>query len=107
MMKRVIPLIAFFIILLTLLSYLQFGRPMKLHTVITTHTSEGYVCQITVVANKLIILDKEQLTKQINQNFSNNDFRNMAISEDVLEHLKELKITIYTNEVMRMLDIPL
>lgn len=106
-MKRFLTFIPFIIVLLILFFYLQFGRPMKLHTVITSHTSEGYVCQITVVVNKLIILNKEQLTKQIHQNFSNNDFENMIIFEDVPKHLKELKITIYTNETMRILDIPL
>ena len=102
-MKRKLFLTIFFALLFLYVLYLQYGRPATIHNVTTTKTSEGYVCHITIVANKLVILNKNTLQDKVLQKIHSNSFDNILISKEVLTNMAELHVTVYVNELMRNL----
>lgn len=100
-MKRRLILTIFFTLFSFYILYLQFGRPATIHNVTTTKTSEGYVCHITIVANKLVIFNKNKLQEILLQKIKDNDFDNMLLSDELLANMKELHVTVYTNRFMQ------
>ena len=102
-MKRKLFLITFFALFFLYILYLQFGRPATIHNITTTKTSEGYVCHITIVANKLVIFNKNSLQDKLLQKIHSNSFDNILISKEVLTNMAELHVTVYANKLMRRL----
>lgn len=102
-MKRKLFLIIFFALFFLYILYLQFGRPATIHNITTTKTSEGYACHITIIANKLIIFNKNKLQEYLLQKIQSNSFDNILISKEVLTNITELHVSVYANELMRRL----
>ena len=97
-----------FLILLFILGilYLQFGRAPYVNLATTQNETDGYVLHLTVTANKLFIIDKEQYSKDLIQDVLDNNFKNMHFSYDELGYPKEIRIKVYTNSIAKFQDIP-
>lgn len=93
-----------FLLLLTGVCYLQWGRNVSVRNTISTSLNEGRTEYITIVANKVYIWDKEEFGRRMIANCIDNSFRNVRFSYDV-GYPVEIRMEVYTNETTRKLGI--
>ncbi len=105
-MKRKIFLIILWLSFALGIFYLQFSRKPTVDSVITSSDNTGYASNLTVIANKLVILDQDKLQQDLINHITNNDFENMMFSYDVMGYPKECTVTVYTNDWTKKLGIP-
>lgn len=76
--------------------YLQFGRdPVVKNTKISGY-QYGYTESVSIIANKLFIVDKDKFTKQMIQKIFENSFENVRFSFDS-GYPDSIDISIYMN----------
>ena len=86
--------------------YLQYGRsPIVNHSIINRHAN-GYETNLTITVNKLFILNKKQLSKNLIQKVQENDFDNMQFSYDVLGYPNQVTMTVYAHRLSYYLNLP-
>lgn len=62
--------------------YLQYGRDMDVYNTISTTSSNYHEERITVIANRLFIVEREQYADYILQKCRENSFQNIRFSYD-------------------------
>ena len=105
-MKRKNMIITLLLIFTLGFFYLQFSRIPTVNNVITHSDSSGYASDLTITANKLVILNRNKLQKKIISHIINNDFENMLFSYDVIGYPRECTVTVYANALTKKLGIP-
>lgn len=86
--------------------YLQFGRTPDVNVARTAGTADSYILHLTVTANKLCIINKEQYAKSLVQRVLDNNFKNMIFSYDEIGIPKEIHITVYTSSLTKFHNHP-
>ena len=81
-----------------LLAYLQFGRDVRVISSMLMSSDQYYEQKLTIVANKLFILDKDKFAEEMIERCMDNDFREMKFSYDLLGSPDKIEITVYLNE---------
>lgn len=81
-----------------LLAYLQFGRDVRVISSMLMSSDQYYEQKLTIVANKLFILDKDKFAEEMIERCMDNDFREMKFSYDLLGSPYKIEITVYLNE---------
>lgn len=102
-MKRKITLITLCILGIL---YLQFGREPYVNNAITNSHSDGYEMNLTITMNKLILFNQEKTEQELIDCIINNSFKNQQFSYDMMGYPSEIKVTVYTNNFTKSLDIP-
>lgn len=65
-------------------------------------SSDGYYEQkLTIVVNKLFILDKDKFTEEMLERCIDNDFHEIKFSYDFNGYPNKIEITVYLNEINR------
>lgn len=105
-MKRKIVFIILCVLFMLEIFYLQVSREPTVNNIITSSDSKGYDACLTIIANKLVILDQEQLQQDLTNHIINNDFENMLFSYDVIGYPEECTVTVYANDWTKKLGIP-
>ena len=105
-MKKKIKIICLCLLFTLGFFYLQVSRNPTISNVITNSDSNGYVANLTISANKLIIFNQNKLQQDLIVRIQNNDFENMLFSYDVMDYPREYTVTVYANKLTKKLDIP-
>ena len=83
------------------LAYLQFGRDVRVVSSMINSSDHYYEQKLTIVANKLFILDKDKFAEEMIERCIDNDFHEMKFSYDLLGSPDKIEITVYLNEIDR------
>lgn len=86
------------ICIIGLLGYLQYGREEKV--VNTMVSTSGIFCkqEFSVLANKLVVLDKEKYADDLIEKAINNKYKNVRFSYDISGYPNEMKIEVYRDK---------
>lgn len=105
-MKKKIQIICLCLLFILGFFYLQVSREPTINNAITNSDPNGYVANLTITANKLIIFDQNKLQNDLINRIQNNDFENMLFSYDVMGYPRECTVTVYSNKLTKKLGIP-
>ena len=84
--------------IVALLIYLQYGREETIVNTRVRMSDDGYVQEISVIANKLFIGDKERYAEDVIDKVIRNQYRNVYFSYDILGRPEEIKINFYLDK---------
>ena len=84
--------------IVALLIYLQYGREETIVNTRVSMSDDGYVQEISVIANKLFIGDKERYAEDVIDKVIRNQYRNVYFSYDILGSPEEIKINVYVGK---------
>lgn len=84
-----------------ILAYLQFGRDVRIVSSIINSSDDYYEQKLTIVANKLFILDKDKFAEEMIERCIDNDFHEIMFSYDLNGYPDRIEITVYLNEIDR------
>ena len=88
-----------FIGIVLFLAYLQFGRDVRVVSSMNISSDRYYEQKLTIVANKLFILNKDKFVEEMLQRCIDNDFHEMKFSYDLNGYPDKIEITVYLNEI--------
>ena len=100
MKKCRVAIISVFCLIVGIL-YLQFGRDVKVVSSMNSSSVDYYEMNLTVVANRLFIIDKERFAEDLIHRCIDNDFHEMKFSYDLNGYPDKIEITVYLNEINR------
>lgn len=78
-----------------LLAYLQFGRDVRVISSMLMSSDQYYEQKLTIVANKLFILDKDKFAEEMIERYIDNDFREMRFLYDLIVYPDNVVIKVY------------
>lgn len=84
-------------LVVSVLGYLQWGRDVVVCSSNPKILSDGNLEEISIIANKLHIFDKEKFAEYILQRCVDNTFREVRFSYDLNGYPNEVHITVYMN----------
>ena len=84
--------------IVALLIYLQYWREETIVNTRVSKSDDGYVQEISVIANKLFIGDKERYAEDVIDKVIRNQYRNVYFSYDILGRPEEIKINFYLDK---------
>jgi len=102
MKKKILLIVLCSLVLL----YLQFGRKPEINTATTSNTSEGYQLNVTITANTLFIINKEQAAQKLVDKILANDFQKIQFPYEESGYPNELHLTVYANAFGKWLSLP-
>lgn len=102
MKKCRVAIISVFCLIVGIL-YLQFGRDVKVVSSMNSSSGDYYEMNLTVVANRLIIIDKNKFAENLKYRCMENNFREIKFSYDILGYPDRIKIKVYTNELSKQI----
>lgn len=100
-MKKYRIVILFVLCLVAGFLYLQFGRDVNVVSSMNSSSEDYYEMDLTIVANRLIIIDKNKFAENLKNRCMENNFREIKFSYDLLGHPDQIKIKVYTNELSK------
>lgn len=98
-MKRKMIIMITSVILIILFWHLQFGRDVKICNSMILNSDDGYIQNISIVANRISICDKEDFAKEMIQRCIKNSFNEFRFSYDLNGYPEEINMSIYINEI--------
>ena len=101
--KAIIIVVLIFVILVML--YLQMGRDVEVVNNHISSSENGYEENITIIANKIGIVDQEELAAELVKRCIDNNFHEIRFSYDLRGYPNGLHITVYSNDIMYKLGI--
>ena len=96
-MKKNILYIVMILCFLLVFVHLQYGRKPTLNNSTINQTDDTYNLSINVTLNKLFLINKKAVKKQLIQYIENNTFPGVLFSYDVLGKPQTVTCTVYTN----------
>lgn len=81
------------------LVYLQFGRDVRVVSSMINSSDHYYEQKVTIVANKLFILDKDKFAEEMIERCIDNDFHEIKFSYDLIGYPDRIEVTVYLNEI--------
>ncbi len=97
-MKRRIVAMAVIICMITGFLYLQYGRDVKVISSMNFSSGNYYEMELTLVANKLFIIDKQRFAEEMIERCIDNNFYDIKFSYDMMGYPNRLQINVYLNE---------
>ena len=97
MKSRIIIIVAVVCMIAGLL-HLQYGRDVEVISSMNFSSGNYYEMELTVVANKLFIIDKQRFAEEMIERCINNDFHAIKFSYDMMGYPNRLQINVYLNE---------
>lgn len=96
-MKKYKIIFAFLLCITFLFIYLQWGRDMELCHTNSERSENWYSEDITIVANKIYIQDKQKFAESVIQKCVENTWKEIRFSYDLGGYPNELNIDVYMN----------
>lgn len=78
--------------------YLQYGRDVNVTSSMNLSSDNYYEMELTVVANKLFIIDKQRFAEEMIERCIDNNFHDIKFSYDMMGYPNRLQINVYLNE---------
>lgn len=97
-MKRRIVAMAVIICMTIGFLYLQYGRDVNVTSSMNLSSDNYYEMELTVVANKLFIIDKQRFAEEMIERCIDNNFHDIKFSYDMMGYPNRLQINVYLNE---------
>lgn len=98
-MKKRIIIIAVILCMITGFLYLQYGRDLKVISTMNTASGNCYDMDLTVVANRLFIIDQEKYAEELIDRCIANNFREVKFSYDLRGYPNRLRVKVYLNKM--------
>lgn len=95
-MKKLKWIVLIVVIIFLVGFYLQFGREVEIRNTRITSYQNGYSEDVSIIANKLYIPDKDKFAKSMINTFIDNSFDDVKFSFD-LGYPSDLRILVYLN----------
>ena len=95
--KRRVAIISVFCLIVGIL-YLQFGRDVKVVSSMNSSSGDYYEMDLTVVANRLFIIDKEKFAEDLLHRCIANTFHEIQFSYDIMGYPDRLTVKVYLNK---------
>ena len=86
--------------------YLQYGRTPTVNHAITSKNTTGTETTLSITTNKIFILSRKQLSRNLVQRMQRNDFPNMQLSSKITKHPSQITMIVYVNRFAYVLDLP-
>ena len=102
-MKRCIVAMAVIICMITGFLYLQYGRDVKVTSSKNFSSGNYYEMELTLVANKLFIIDKQRFAEEMIERCIDNNFYDIKFSYDMIGYPDYVTIKIFPNDLCRIL----
>ena len=93
-MKKYRIVILFVLCLVAGFLYLQFGRDVNVVSSMNSSSEDYYEMDLTIVANRLIIIDKNKFAENLKNRCMENNFREIKFSYDILGYPDRIKIKV-------------
>lgn len=100
MIKCRVAIISVFCLIVGIL-YLQFGREVKVVSSMNSSSGDYYEMDLTVVANRLFIIDKEKFAEDLLHRCIANTFHEIKFSYDITGYPNRLRIKVYFDELCK------
>lgn len=100
MKKCRVAIISVFCLIVGIL-YLQFGRDVKVVSSMNSSSGDYYEMNLTVVANRLFIIDKERFAEDLIHRCIANTFHEIKFSYDIMGFPDRLTVKVYLNEISK------
>lgn len=97
-MKRRIVAMAVIICTTIGFLYLQYGRDVNVTSSMNLSSDNYYEMELTVVANKLFIIDKQRFAEEMIERCIDNNFHDIKFSYDMMGYPNRLQFNVYLNE---------
>lgn len=97
-MKRRIVAMAVIICMTIGFLYLQYGRDVNVTSSMNLSSDNYYEMELTVVANKLFIINKQRFAEEMIERCIDNNFHDIKFSYDMTGYPNRLQINVYLNE---------
>lgn len=97
-MKKRFIIIGILICITPFIGYLQCGREEKVISTMTSTSGTFFRQEIVVVANKLVVIDKEKYAEKLVEKAVNNKYKNVRFSYDIIGEPDEIQISVYRND---------
>lgn len=97
-MKRRIVAMAVIICTTIGFLYLQYGRDVNVTSSMNLSSDNYYEMELTVVANKLFIIDKQRFAEEMIERSIDNNFHDIKFSYDMMGYPNRLQFNVYLNE---------
>lgn len=94
-----------FVSIITIFTYLQFGRDVTAKNSISNVSANYYEQNLTVIANRLFIYDKKKFAEQILERCLDNSFHDIMFSYDITGYPNRIYVSVYTNSLTYNLGI--
>lgn len=104
-MKKRFIIVFVSVSIITILAYWQFGREATVKSSISNVSENCYEQNLTVIANKLFVYDKEKFTEQLLERCLDNSFHDILFSYDITGYPDKICISVYTNSLSYSLGI--
>ena len=104
-MKKRFIIVFVSVSIITILAYLQFGRDVTAKNSISNVSKNHYEQHLTIIANRLLIYDKEKFAEQLLERCLDNSFHDILFSYDITGYPDKIYISVYTNSLAYNLGI--
>ncbi len=84
--------------------YFQFGRDVTVNSSSSFLSGDLHEQQLTITANKILIMDKKQFSAKLIQRCLANDFQEVLFSYDVTGEPDRIRIIVFPNELLKKLN---
>lgn len=98
--RKVIMIVVIGFLVIGVLGYLQYGRDVSVCGSHGHTFGNGSTMDVTIIANRLYIRDKERFAEQMLQRCVDNSFHGVRFSYDMNGYPNELSISVYMNHTM-------
>ncbi len=98
--RKVIMIEVIGLFVIGILGYLQYGGDVSVYSSRRHTFGNGSTLDLTIIANRLYIRDKEEFAEQMLQRCVDNSFHEIRLSYDMNGYPNELSISVYMNPVM-------
>lgn len=102
-MRKRFVIVAVFLVLFAILIYLQYGRDVSVVNSNLRLSGAFYEQRLTIVANKIFVINKGQFAEEMIERTIDNSFPDMMFSYDIAGYPNKIEISVYTNELSRKL----
>lgn len=103
-MKKSIIKVLLFVGIAVTIFYFQFGRDVTVNSSSSFLSGDLHEQQLTITANKILIIDKKQFSTKLIQRCLANDFQEVLFSYDVTGEPARIRIIVFPNELLKKLD---
>lgn len=105
MKKKILFIFLTFCLLLGFI-YLQYGRQPTLNHSTINQTGDSYDLSLSITLNKIFLLNKNSVKKELLQQIEDNAVPGILFSYDMHGKPKSITCTVYMNSWMQKLDMP-
>lgn len=97
-MKKKCIIMGILICIIAFVGYFQYGRGEKVVNTMVSTSDAFYEQEFDVIANKLVIWNKEKYAKELIEKALDNKYKKVRFSYDITGYPNKIVISVYNNQ---------